>query len=257
MADSTRSSVTATAVVATRSAKTFEEAWRESAAIEGWLSEPQARVLARAARRVVSGSWIVEVGSHHGKATVLMAKAKPTGTGLLAVDPFDDPRWGGGSAAFGVFESNLAAAGVADEVRVFRGTSAEAASQWSGDRIGLLYVDGAHDRQSVIADIRAWEPFLAEQGLVLFHDAFSSVGVTLALLQRHLVNRRFRYVASVASLAVFRREARTMLATIADAIRLAGRLGYFARNLVVKLALRRGQPGIAALLGHHDNGCPF
>jgi predicted O-methyltransferase YrrM len=257
MADSTRSSVTVDAVVATRSANTFEEAWRASAPIGGWLSKPQARVLARYAGRVASGDWIVEVGSHHGKATVLMAKAKPAGTQVFAVDPFDDPRWGGGSAAFGVFESNIAAAGVAGEVTVFRGTSAEAASRWAGDRIGLLYLDGAHDRQSVLTDIRVWEPFLAQQGLVLFHDAFSSVGVTLALLQRHLISKQFRYVGSVASLAIFRRDDRPMLGAAADALRVAGRLGYFARNLAVKLALRRGRPGIAALLGHHDAGCPF
>jgi predicted O-methyltransferase YrrM len=257
MADSTRSSVTADAVVATRSVSTFEEAWRESAPIGGWLSQPQARVLVCCAERVASGDWIVEVGSHHGKATVLMAKAKPAGTQVLAVDPFDDPRWGGGSVAFGVFESNLAAAGVAGQVSLFRGTSAEAASRWSGDRIGLLYVDGAHDRQSVLTDIRAWEPFIAQQGLVLFHDAFSSVGVTLALLQRHLVSKQFRYVASVASLAIFQRQDQTALATAANALRLTGRLGYFARNVAVKLALRQGRPGIAGLLGHQDAGCPF
>jgi predicted O-methyltransferase YrrM len=257
MAELTPSSVAATSIVATPLTNTFEEVWRESAPIGGWLSKPQARVLAGYAEKVDSGHWIVEVGSHHGKATVLMAKAKPGETGLLAVDPFDDPRWGGGSAAFAVFKSNLAAAGVAKEVSLFRGSSAEAASRWSGDRIGLLYIDGAHDRRSVLTDMRAWRPYLAQQGLVLFHDAFSSVGVTLALLQRHLVNRQFRYVGSVASLAIFQREDQTMLGTAADALRLTGRLGYFARNLAVKLALRRGRPGIAALLGHHEAGCPF
>ncbi len=214
-------------------------------------------MLYSSAKEVDSGSWIVEIGSHHGKATVLLARAKPPGTGLLAVDPFDDPRWGGGSAAFRVFESNLIAAGVADQVRLCRGTSAEATSDWSGEQVGLLYVDGAHDRESVLTDIRAWEPFLATPSLVLFHDAFSSLGVTLALLQRHFINRRFRYLGSVASLAIFQREDRTNLAAAADALRLAGRLGYFLRNLGVKLAIRHGRPKVAALLGHHDSGCPF
>jgi predicted O-methyltransferase YrrM len=257
MADSTSSSAPATQFVGTRSATTFERAWRLSAPIEGWLSESQARVLAHAAEEILDGSWIVEVGSHHGKATILMAKAKPPATRLLAVDPFDDSRWGGGAAAFEVFESNLAAAEVASVVSLFRGTSAEAAARWSGDPVGLLYVDGAHDRQSVLGDIRAWEPFLREHSVVLFHDAFSSVGVTLALLQRHLVNRRFRYIGSVASLAIFRREDQSTVAATVDALRLTARLGYFARNLAVKLAVRKGRYRIAALFGHRDTGCPF
>jgi predicted O-methyltransferase YrrM len=238
-------------------AMTFALAWRRVAGIEGWLSELQARFLAAAARGIPESSWIVEIGSHHGKATVLMATMKPKEAGLLAVDPYNDPRWGGGRDALAVFESNLRVAEVADEVELFRGTSVEAAGEWHGARIGLLYVDGAHDRHSVLKDIDAWEAFVTERGLLLFHDAFSSVGVTLAVLQRLLVNRRFRYLRSVASLAIFRREDEGASAVAADAFRLTGRLGYFARNLLVKLALRRGWFAAAALLGHHDQGDPF
>jgi predicted O-methyltransferase YrrM len=235
----------------------FGDAWQCVRGIDGWLSEGQARVLARSAQRVEPSSWIVEIGSHHGKTTVLLAKTKRPGTGLFAVDPFDDPRWGGGRDALDVFKRNLETAGVAQSVTLFRGTSPEAVAQFDGARVGLLYVDGAHDRHSVVADLEAWEGLLAPGALVYIHDAFSSVGVTLAVLQRQLVDRRFRYLGSVGSLAAFRHESQTIVSAAVDALRLTGRLGYFVRNLAVKLALRRGWARVCRLLGHHDSGCPY
>jgi predicted O-methyltransferase YrrM len=254
-----RAELSARCVTNTGTSRTnsFERIWRSVASIHGWLSEAQALVLARSASGVARDSWIVEIGSHHGKTTVLLAKTKRPGTGLLAVDPFDDPRWGGGRDALDVFKRNLETAGVAQSVTLFRGSSPEAAAEFDTARVGLLYVDGAHDRRSVVADLEAWEGLLVAGALVYFHDAFSSVGVTLAVLQRQLVDRRFRYLGSVGSLAAFRHESQTIVSAAADALRLTGRLGYFVRNLAVKLALRRGWARVCRLLGHHDSGCPY
>jgi hypothetical protein len=79
----------------------------------------------------------------------------------MAVDPFEDPRWGGGQESHAVLLENLARAGLEDRVEVFRGTSEEAAGAWDGSRVGLLFVDGAHDRPSVLLDLDRWEPFVA------------------------------------------------------------------------------------------------
>ncbi len=74
--------------------RTFAEAWSSADGIEGWLAECHARMLYDAASAVAPGAAIVEIGSHHGRSTVVLVSAKPVGTRLLAVDPYGDPRWG-------------------------------------------------------------------------------------------------------------------------------------------------------------------
>src|ERR1700677_2029847 len=76
---------------------TFSTAWDRAQRIDGWLTEGQARLLFDAARRAPAGQTIVEIGCHHGRSTVILATAKATGVRLLAVDPYGDERWGGGS----------------------------------------------------------------------------------------------------------------------------------------------------------------
>jgi predicted O-methyltransferase YrrM len=235
----------------------FEETWALASRIDGWLSREQAIALADAARAVPGDASIVEIGSHHGRSTVVLAREKPASARLTAVDPFDDPRWGGGEGALVAFRANLRAARLEGDVDVYRGTSREAAETWHGSPVGLLYVDGAHDRASVLTDLEQWEPFVRDGGFVCVHDAFSSPGVTTALLQRHLVDTSFRYLGSVRSLAMFRRERLSRAAASWKALRMTARLAYFGRNILVKVALRRGWQGVARVLGHRGPGYPY
>ena len=237
---------------------TFEEAWSRSASIEGWLAENQARALYEAAARVPSGASIVEIGSHHGRSTVILASGKSDGcTEVVAVDPFSDPRWGGGEGSLAVFRENVQHAGVEASVRPVRGFSAEAASAWDGSPIGVLYVDGAHDEESVLADIDGWEHFIAPGGRVLFHDCFSAPGVTKAVFRRHLWNRKFRYVGSARTLAIFERRDLSPAQAALSAARLTFRLWYFVRNVAIKVSMRRGWSTPPRLLGHRDEAFPY
>ena len=110
-------------------------------------------------------------------------------------------------------------------------------------------MDGLHDRNSVLADIDLWEPRVVDGGLACFHDAFFRVGVTLALIQRHLLDYRFGYLGSVSNLAMFRREPRIgNRAAIRSSLRLLGRLGYLGRQMVTTAAVRRGWSPLLTLL---------
>jgi predicted O-methyltransferase YrrM len=235
----------------------FEAVWAVADGIGGWLTKEQAHALASAAERLPASSSIVEIGSHHGRSTVVLGRSKPEGARLVAVDPFGDPRWGGGEDSYDVFRDNLARAGSGAGVEPFRGTSEEAAAVWDGGPIGLLYIDGAHDRSSVLTDIDAWEPFVADGGFVYVHDAFSSPGVTAALLERHLFERSFRYLGSVRSLAMFRREPLSLPETVWSGLRMLARLPYFARNLIVKVAMRRGWELPQRVMRHREPGYPY
>jgi Methyltransferase domain len=229
--------------------------------------------LYEAAGTVGPGKWIVEIGSHHGRSTVALAKGKSSSVGLLAVDPFHQPPNGQGDAACHAFLDNLRRLGLTTDVQLFRGTSQQAATcrdllfEVAGEEafrhdndeqgrgtivepaIGLLFVDGLHDRNSVLTDIDLWEPLVVEGGLVYFHDAFFRVGVTLALLERHLLNSWFRYLGSVGNLAMFRRERDVgNRGSVRGSLRLLGRLGYFGRNVVTTLAVRRNWSTLLKLL---------
>jgi predicted O-methyltransferase YrrM len=235
----------------------FEPAWERAEGIDGWLTDAQARILHGFASVTKVPGWIVEIGSHHGRSTVMLATGAPEGVSVLAVDPFEDPRWGGGSAAIEAFIANIASAELQGRVRTFRGTSAQAAHQWPGDPLQLLFVDGAHDLRSVLVDIDSWEPFLVSDGVVCFHDAFSSVGVTGALLRRHLWNRSFRYLGAAGSLVAYRREDLASAATVGSAMRQIRRMAWFGRNLAVKVAMRRGWSSLTRVLGHEGETYPY
>jgi len=240
----------------------FERVWPSVAAIEGWLSREQAAALYAAAATVSAGSWIVEIGSHRGRSTVALANGKPASVRLLAVDPFPES-WGAGESDYQAFLGNIEAAGV-EGVHLIRETSqvaadalplaAEAVAGVEGEvrppaaagaalvdkfDVGLLFVDGLHDRDAVLADIDAWEQHVAEGGLVYFHDAFFRLGVTLALLERHLLSSSFRYLGAVGNLAMFRREQVGARESLRGAVRLSARLAYFLRNAVVTIGVRR------------------
>lgn len=237
---------------------TFEAAWGHASGIAGWLTEGQARALYRAATNVARDEAIVEIGSHYGRSTVVIASAAEPGVRFVAVDPFDDPRWGGGPEALATFRDNVRAAGVADKVEQRRGLSFEAANQWTGPQIGLLYVDGAHDLASVLVDIDSWKSHLADGAHIYFHDAFSSPGTTQAIFQRFLARPGYRYVGSERSLAMFEhRSGLSVRDRFIGNLRMIGRLGYFMRNIAVKLAMRYGWKRVPPLLGWREEGYPY
>ncbi len=209
--------------------------------VEGWLSEDQARRLHEAAAAVVPSGRIVEIGSFRGRSTIVLARAAPEGVEVVAIDPHAGtdrgPQEIETSAATGEsdherFLANLERAGVRERVRHVREFSY--AAHGAVDReIDLLYVDGAHRYGPARDDIASWGARVKPGGRMLIHDSFSSIGVTAAIL-RHLVwSRKFAYVGRTASLAEYRRAH----AGLGSALRQLAQLPWFARNVLLKIAL--------------------
>ncbi len=236
---------------------TFEDAWRHAEGAHGWLTRAQGSALFDAARAIPAGQWIVEIGSHCGRSTVILAAAKAPKVPLLAVDPFDDPRWGGGPKALEEFERMLRSADLLEEIKTFRGLSVEAANAGIARPVGLLFVDGAHDRASVLTDIDGWSRHLGDRATLLFHDAYSSPGVTIALFEKYFGAARAQYLGSVGSLARIGVGPVSLPERLASTARMVGRLPWFARNLVVKVALRRGWSTVHRALRHPGENHPY
>jgi predicted O-methyltransferase YrrM len=246
-------------------APALDDALRAMRAIEGWLTDEQAEVLFDAARTIRPGARVVEIGSHYGRSTVVLALGAPERVEIVAIDPFLRPERAPGDERsdeevgqddLARFESNLEAAGVRDRVRHLRLLSHEAAEVETGP-VDLLFVDGDHSFTGARFDIAVWGDRLRPGGLLLVHDAFSSVGVTLAQIVTLWAGRRFRYLSRVRSLAVFRREDLSREARVVNALRQTAPLPWFARNIAVKVALRAGATPVARLLRHDGTDDPF
>ena len=242
----------------------FKAVWNRAGAVEGWLTPEQGWELFNAARNLGPGATIVEIGSFRGRSTIVLAMAAPDDAEVVAIDPHGGgdrgpgeiaPDAARGDADRAVFADNLAEAGVAHRVRHVRKLSSDALDDVSGPA-DLLFVDGAHRLGPARADIVRWGDRVTTGGTMLVHDAFSSVGVTLALLTTTAISRRWRYIVRVGSLAEYLRADLSASERLTDAIRHAAQLPWFARNLAIKCLIVARLGRLTRLLGHRG-GWPY
>lgn len=155
--------------------------------IQGWLSEDEAQFLFQLSSHVESGSLIVEIGSYEGRSTVSLALGSKESVYVEAVDPHEgditEVQAGKIVDTYERFLGNISKAGIAQKVVVRKTTSLEAAKNYSGAAIGLLFIDGWHSTQAVLDDIDAWLPFLHPEGIVVFDD-WNQDEVKVAINQR-------------------------------------------------------------------------
>ena len=230
----------------------FEAVWPLADTIPGWLTEAQARLLFEQAGALPAGATAVEIGSHQGRSTVVLAAALgATGGRLVAIDPFVDGRLFGGSATRGHFERHVAQAGVAQTVELVCDYSTQARPSWTRP-FDLLYIDGKHDYWTVSDDL-AWRVHLPDGAPVLVHDCFSSIGVTLGVLRHVLPSADLRYERRAGSLALFR----VGRPSAADRLRILAELPWWVRNVGIKVLLRLRLRPVARRLGHHSPYDPY
>jgi Methyltransferase domain len=243
----------------------FETALAAVEGVEGWLSEGQARRLFDRAAAVPPSGRIVEIGSYRGRSAIVLASAG--GAEVVAIDPHAGndrgPQEIHGSASEGesdnqAFRANLESAGVAGRVRHVRLPSQEALDAVDGP-IDLLYVDGAHRLGPAVDDIARWGARVRAGGTMLVHDSFSSIGVTLALLRVLAFGGEFLYVGRERSLAEYRRVGTSLSPAerLRNGARQLAQLPWFARNVLIKVAIvLRARPVLRAL-GHDSYDWPY
>lgn len=146
-------------------------------AIDGWMTQSE---LSWLAMQAAEHSMIAEIGSWMGRSTAALAdhtdgiiyavdtwmgtEIEPAHKAILSDKPKD---W-----LFHRFMDN-----VAHNVAPFRMESLDAAAYFARKRMtfDMIFIDGAHDVESVKADILAWKPLLAPGGLLCGHDYFTTV----------------------------------------------------------------------------------
>jgi predicted O-methyltransferase YrrM len=243
----------------------FANALTEARRTEGWLTDGQAMRLWERAREVADGGRIVEIGSFRGRSAIILARAAAPGVELFAIDPHAgndrgpqelaaDARRGDADRA--AFRRNLEHAGVADRVQHVRLRSQDALGTVP-PTVDLLYVDGAHRYRPALADLRHWGARVRTGGVLLVHDAFSSVGVSLAIGRTLLAGRDFAYEGRVGTLAQYRRRPLAPGARVSNAARQLAETPFLARNLALKLLIMLGLRRVMRALGRSEPEWPY
>lgn len=167
--------------------------------LEGLVDAEVGRVLYDYAIAVPADQAIVEIGAYHGKSTAYLALAARQGAGqtVITVDTWseDNSDWRAAvksriaSPTFDKFMEQLTWIGLIDQVEPHVGESREVAAEYAEalksddvDPIGLLYVDGDHSYEAVMADFNAWRGSMARNGVMIFDDyTRTNPGVVRAL----------------------------------------------------------------------------
>jgi predicted O-methyltransferase YrrM len=185
--------------------------------VGGWFSEEEARLLlatvSRALRELPSDCAVVEIGSYLGRSTVLLASAvrdlRPRGQ-VIAIDPHAGvvstaSGLGHGVPTYEAFCANIVAAGLQDAVCTIRQCSTDVS--WD-QPIGLLFVDGLHDYESVSTDFSHFERCIAASGFVAFHDYAAYWPGVVQLVDELRRDCNYVWVDSTESLAVLQKRQR-------------------------------------------------
>ena len=163
---------------ALRGTKGFDEAWRTAQGVPGWFDEVSAAtfwgVIADARPQTV-----VEIGSYLRRSTCLIGlavKAHSKDPTLFAIDPHTGDRQNLENIGVDtiptlqLFRVYTDGAGVRDVLEERVMPSDDAAKDWDGRPVDLVFVDGWHSYDAVLSDARNFASLLTPKGVVCFDD---------------------------------------------------------------------------------------
>jgi hypothetical protein len=151
------------------------ETMKHAQRVDGWFSDQDISLLygvAVAAVNMFPKESIVEIGSYKGRSTIVLGgAAKGSGVSVFAIDPHEGqipgkpvpPTWD-------IFLENVRGPGLLSPdgpvvpIRSRSGVHADLGP------LSLLFIDGAHDRVSVLHDWINYAPTVAPGRFVAFHD---------------------------------------------------------------------------------------
>lgn len=175
--------------------------------VDGWLFPHEGPLLYELARGCTGRGVIVEIGSWKGKSTIWLARGAAAGAAVhvYAIDPHN----GGVDQHESIwtlpeFEQNIERAGVGDGVTPIVATSREAAAEFS-QPIELLFIDGAHELESVRHDLDAWTPKVVEGGVIALHDTGRNQPPLIAAGETLYAARGFRDVRFIDTISYARK----------------------------------------------------
>ena len=153
---------------------------RTSSDVEGWCDYRP--IYADIARALPDGATIVEIGSWQGQSIIwLCQRLQDLGKSATVhcVDTWRGEQYqpehlaiveAHGGSMLNTFRRNIEAAGVADMIQITIGDSAECAAKFEDGIADFIFVDAAHDYESVTKDLAAWYSKLKPNAIWAGHD---------------------------------------------------------------------------------------
>ncbi len=137
--------------------------WRFPAEVPGWLSELEGKALAELA----ANKAVLEIGSLHGRSTISMAQVAAC---VDSIDPHTGDAMAGRTNTLESFRTNLAKHGVDGKVRVHVGRTQDIAPSIPSKTFDMVFIDGAHDEDSVRLDVAEALRLVRPGGVIAMHD---------------------------------------------------------------------------------------
>ena len=153
---------------------------RVSTDVEGWCDYRS--LYSHIAKVLPDGAEIAEIGSWQGQSIIHLCQRLQDLGKAAAVHCVDT--WKGeenqpahtdivaahGGSVLPKFIENIQEAEVFDMIRVTEGDSAESAEHFADASLDFIFIDAAHDYDSVVKDLAAWYPKLKPDGIFAGHD---------------------------------------------------------------------------------------
>ncbi len=153
---------------------------RTSHDVEGWCDYRP--IYADIAKILPDGAVIVEVGSWQGQSIIWVCQRLQDLGKRAKVHCVDT--WRGeqnqpahlaiveahGGSMLARFRENIEAAGVSEMIQIHVGDSAESAVEFPNQYADFVFIDAAHDYESVVKDMAAWYPKVKPSGIWAGHD---------------------------------------------------------------------------------------
>jgi hypothetical protein len=162
--------------------------------VEGWMSDIHADLFREIIKKIPNDSIWVEVGSFKGRSTsfvVVESIQQNKKINFYAVDTWlgSEEHQKGAVAEnedvvndllFERFLENTQ--NIKNYFTAIRKPSIEASKDFDNNTLDVIYIDGAHDYNSVQDDINHWFPKMKKNGIVIFDDV-NRKGVKKAVLE--------------------------------------------------------------------------
>jgi hypothetical protein len=180
--------------------------------IEGWLDDKEADLLIaitlKACKEMPSPHSILEIGSYHGKSTVLLGsvvKEYFPEAKVYAVDPHEGTI---GAVDQGIqmlppslemFNKNIGDAGLSEVIELIKNYSFNV--KWEKP-ICLMFIDGLHDYPNVARDFWHFSNWVNPGGYIAFHDYSDYYPGVQAFVNELLGTGTYRKINKAESLIV-------------------------------------------------------
>jgi len=137
--------------------------------IKGWLLPSEALAIQRVVKMLKPQSKLVEVGSYHGKSTVIIGSVLPKDSILFSVDNFS-LNYEADDNSYYFYRENIQKYNLEEKIGLLAMDSSIASQIFNDELLDLVFIDGQHDFKSVYDYISEWYPKIKNNGFLLCHD---------------------------------------------------------------------------------------